>query len=116
MTLKKKLSLCAATVCSVLLVPAMAWAEGASAPANKFDTSGLLALGAAFAIGLAALGGTLGQGRAISSAVEGIARQPSAQSRIFTPMMLGLAMIESLVLFAFIVAYLLQSKIIDLAA
>lgn len=112
MTLKKKLSLFSAIVTSMLIVPAMAWAQGsASAPSNRFDTNGLLGLGAAFAIGMAALGGTLGQGRATSAALEGIARQPSAQSRILTPMILGLALIESLVLFAFTVAYLLQDKI-----
>jgi len=113
MTLKKKLSLLSAIVTSVLIVPAVAWAQGgASAPSNRFDTNGMLALGAAFAIGLAALGGTLGEGRATSAALEGIARQPSAAPRILTPMILGLALIESLVLFAFTVAYMLQDKIV----
>ena len=62
-------------------------------------------------IGLAALGGTTAQGRATAAALEGIARQPSAAGRIQTPMILGLALIESLVLFALVIAYLLQSKI-----
>ena len=56
----------------------------------------------AAALGLAALGGTLAQGRAVSSALEGIARNPEAQGKIFTPMILGLAFIESLVIFALI--------------
>ena len=46
-----------------------------------------------------------------AAALEGIARQPSAAGRIQTPMILGLALIESLVLFALVIAYLLQSKI-----
>lgn len=68
------------------------------------DNLGLVAIGAALAIGLAALGGALGQGRAAAAALEGIARNPSAQSKVFTPFILGLALIESLVLMAFLVA------------
>ena len=56
----------------------------------------------ALALGLAAIGGALGQGRAISAALEGIARNPSAQDKIFTPMILGLAFIESLVIFTLV--------------
>ena len=56
----------------------------------------------AIALGLAALGGGLGQGKAISAALEGIARNPSAQDKIFTPMILGLAFIESLVIFTLV--------------
>ena len=56
----------------------------------------------AIALGLAAIGGALGQGKAISAALEGIARNPSAQDKIFTPMILGLAFIESLVIFTLV--------------
>ena len=56
----------------------------------------------AIALGLAAVGGALGQGKAISAALEGIARNPSAQDKIFTPMILGLAFIESLVIFTLV--------------
>ncbi|HEY2409919.1 MAG TPA: ATP synthase F0 subunit C [Polyangiaceae bacterium] len=69
------------------------------------------ALGAGLAIGLAAMGGGLGQGRAAAAALEGISRNPGAAGRIQTPMILGLALIESLVLFAFAIAYLLQLKV-----
>jgi F-type H+-transporting ATPase subunit c len=111
MSLRRKLSLFAAVVTAVVLYPMIALAQSGSAPANKFDTDSFLAGGAALAIGLAALGGTLGQGRATASALEGIARQPSAAPRIQTPLILGLAMIESLVLFAWAMAFLLQMKI-----
>jgi F-type H+-transporting ATPase subunit c len=67
-------------------------------------------LGAGIAIGLAVLGGGLGQGKAAAAALEGISRNPGAASRIQTPMILGLALIESLVLFGFAIAFLLQSK------
>ncbi|MBI4704216.1 MAG: ATP synthase F0 subunit C [Deltaproteobacteria bacterium] len=111
MSFKSKLSLYATVIGALVAYPALAYAAGEGAPANKFDTSSWLALGAALAIGLAALGGTTGQGRATAAALEGIARQPSAAPRILTPMILGLALIESLVLFAFVVAFMLQGKI-----
>ena len=111
MSLKKKLSLYAAIVASVVLTPAIAMAQAADAASNKFDSNGMIGLAAAIAIGLAALGGTMAQGRATSAALEGIARQPSAAPRIQTPMILGLALIESLVLFAFVIAFSLQGKI-----
>lgn len=56
-------------------------------------------------LGIAALGGGLGQGKAIAAALEGIARNPSAQDKIFTPMIVGLALIESLVIYALVIAF-----------
>jgi F-type H+-transporting ATPase subunit c len=71
----------------------------------------MLALGAAIAISVAVLGGALGQGRAASAALDGIARNPQASGKIFTPMIIALALTESLVLLAFLVANGLQGKI-----
>ncbi len=85
---------------AVLLVAVPAFAQDASSKEHY----GMYAIGAALAIGLAAMGGALGQGRAAAAALEGIARNPSAQSKVFTPFILGLALIESLVLMAFLVA------------
>jgi F-type H+-transporting ATPase subunit c len=78
---------------------------------NNFDVQSMAAISAGIAIGLAVLGGTTGQGRAAAAALEGISRNPGAASRIQTPMILGLALIESLVLFAFVIAFLLQGKV-----
>lgn len=72
--------------------------------------SSAAAIAAGLAIGIGALGGALGQGRAAAAALEGIARNPGAQNKIFTPMILGLALIESLVLLSFVIAILLQGK------
>ncbi len=91
------------------LTSAQAFAQEAGA--NEFDMKSMAAIGAGLAIGLGVLGGTLGQGRAAAAALEGISRNPGAASRIQTPMILGLALIESLVLFAFVVAFMLQGKI-----
>ena len=62
------------------------------------------------AIGIAAAGGGIGQGRGTAAALEGIARNPSASGRIFTPFILGLALIESLVIYAFVIAILMNVK------
>jgi len=63
-------------------------------------------LAAALAIGIAALGGSLGQAKTAAAALEGIGRNPAAQSKIFVPMIIGLALIESLVLYAFVIAFI----------
>ena len=72
--------------------------------ANNF---GLIALAAGLGIGIAALGGGIGQGRAAAAALDGIARNPSAADKLFTPMIIGLALIESLVIYALIIAFIL---------
>jgi F-type H+-transporting ATPase subunit c len=108
MSLKSKLSLSAVVATAMVLLPAVAFAQESAS--NKFDSFGMISMGAGLAIGIAALGGTLSQGRAAAAALEGISRNPGAAARIQTPMILGLALIESLVLFALIIAYLLQSR------
>ncbi len=70
-----------------------------------------LALAAAFTITIAAVGGALAQGRTAQSALEGIARNPEAAGKIMTPMIIALALIESLVIYALVIAFLLQAKI-----
>jgi len=62
-------------------------------------------LAAAFAIGLAALGGGIGQGLTAGAALIAIGRNPGARDKIFTPMIIGLALIESLVLYGFVIAF-----------
>ncbi|MCA9603660.1 MAG: ATP synthase F0 subunit C, partial [Myxococcales bacterium] len=52
-------------------------------------------------------GGALGQGRAAAAALEGIARNPNASDKLFTPMILGLALIESLVIYALLLVFIL---------
>ncbi|MBR6824446.1 MAG: ATP synthase F0 subunit C, partial [Firmicutes bacterium] len=53
--------------------------------------SGLIALGAALSVGLAAFGGALGQGMLASKTVESMARQPEIAGKLQTAMILGLA-------------------------
>lgn len=103
------------TLIASLLFSSLALAvEGAAAPAAATPSSSTgtgLAIAAGLAIGLAALGGALGQGRAAAAALEGIARNPGAANKVQTPMIIGLALIESLVIYALVIAFLLQGKI-----
>ena len=77
---------------------------------NSVGDNGMLALAVAVGIGMAALGGALGQSRAASAALEGIARNPNAADKVFVPMILGLVFIESLVLFTWVLMFMLQQK------
>jgi F-type H+-transporting ATPase subunit c len=106
---RKKLALAVAAL--MVSISSSAFAQGAEASANVFDAQLMAALAAGIAIGLAVLGGTLGQSRAVAAALEGIGRNPGAAPRIQTPMILGLALIESLVLFGFVIAFLLANKV-----
>jgi F-type H+-transporting ATPase subunit c len=68
-------------------------------------------MSAAFAIAIAAAGGAFGQSRAAAAALEGIGRNPGAANKVQTPMIIALALIESLVIYALVIAFLLQGKI-----
>jgi F0F1-type ATP synthase membrane subunit c/vacuolar-type H+-ATPase subunit K len=57
------------------------------------------------------LGGGLGQGRAAASALDGIARNPQASGKIFVPMIVALALIESLVIYGLLIAFNLAGKL-----
>ena len=70
-------------------------------------TAWAIFLGAGLAIGLAALGTGIGMGRAVGGAVEGISRNPGAQPKILSTMIIGLALIESLAIYALVVALIL---------
>ena len=108
MSTMKKLGPAALAATVVTLLSTSAFAQEA-AGSNANDVKMYAAIGAGFAIGLGVLGGALGQGRAAAAALEGISRNPGAAARIQTPMILGLALIESLVLLAFVIAFFLRN-------
>ncbi len=68
---------------------------------------GMTVIAAGIGIALASLGTGLGQGIAVSKAVEGIARQPEAAGSIQTVLILGLAFIESLTIYALVISLIL---------
>ncbi|HVK83883.1 MAG TPA: ATP synthase F0 subunit C [Kofleriaceae bacterium] len=116
--MKRTTKLFTTAVSSLFLLLAMcavAFAQGGEAEAVKAQglasNFGTIAIAAGFGIGIAALGGALGQGRAAAAALDGIARNPGAAGQIRGPMILGLALIESLVIYALIIALLLVLKV-----
>ena len=72
-----------------------------------------LALAVGFGVPVAVLSAALGQGKAASAALEGMARQPELVGQLQTVMILAFAFIESLVIFALLVFFLLQAKLPD---
>ena len=102
--MNKKLIL---TTAVLMLVAVSAFAQG-GAPAESGVRWNLVS--AAFLLGIAAAAGAIGQSRGISAACEGIARNPSAAGAIRLAMIIGLALIESLVIYALIIAYLVMNK------
>lgn len=102
----------------VLSVPALAAADSnAAAPteteqtveegSNENDVTSAKATGAGLMIGIACLGGAIAMGIAVGKSSEAIARQPEANGQIRTTMMMGLVFIETVIIYALIVAILI---------
>ena len=92
---------------AVFAVPGIALAADVAAGGGEGWIKPFAAIAAGIGFGLAAGLCGLGQGRAAGSAVDAMARQPGNTNRIQTAMILGLAFIESLVLFVFVIAVIL---------
>ena len=90
----------------VALVPDVAFAQESGSSVNWG-----IALGSGLAIGLAALGCGIGQGIAAGGAVQGVARNPGAAGQIQTPLIIGLALIESIALYGFVVGILRRAAL-----
>ena len=88
-----------------LALAAEAAAGASAAGLGTFFSYAVLAAG--FGIGIAAFGTGIGQGLAVKSSVEGIARNPEASGKITVTMLIGLAMIESLCIYALVVALII---------
>src|ERR1700730_4128155 len=103
----KKITLLLLTVLGIFMtaVPALAQA-GDAAPAAANSAVGVKAIAAGIGFAIAVFGGALGQSRIGAAACEGAARNPGAAAKIQTMMILGLALIESLVLFALVIVFI----------
>jgi len=88
-----------------LLLTSLAFAE------EGMSAGTYTSLGAGLAISLAAAGAAFGQGKAVSSALDAIGRNPGAESKIKNNMILGLVFMETLVIFSFVIAFMLIGKI-----
>ena len=95
----------------LVLLANPAFAEVAAEGGGGLWYRGLIALAAGLGLGLAAFGAALGQGRATAAAMESIGRNPNSADRIFTPLIVGLALMEALALYALVIAFFLQGKV-----
>jgi F-type H+-transporting ATPase subunit c len=104
----KKMALRLVSFAAPLALTATAFAqEGGDAEGQATAIAGR-ALAAGLGIGIAAFGCGMGQGRAAAAALEGIARNPNASGKILVPLILGLALIESLAIYALVIAFQVQ--------
>jgi len=95
----------ATAVLALSASPALAeTAEAASGGGNNVQFFTAVAIASAIGMAIAAVGTGLAQGNAIRGAVEGIARNPAASGKILTTLLIGLAMIESLAIYALVIA------------
>ena len=94
---------------ATLLVASTAMAQDSAS--NEHSVGMFAALGAGLAIGIAAAGCGVGQGLTGAAALDGMARNPNVSDKLFTPMILVLALIESLAIYALVIAIMLLGKI-----
>ena len=92
-----------------LVVSSPAFAQTAETAKSSRDA--WIAIAAGIGLGVSAFGGALGQGRMAAAAMDSIGRNPGASGKIFTPMLLGLAFIEAMVIYSLIIAFILSGKI-----
>lgn len=95
---------------AVMAFAPMAFASAGGATGGEERYAGFfsyIALGCVVGLGLAAGGGGIGMGAAVSGAVNAMARNPGFYGRIFTNMLIGLALIESLVIYTLVIVLLL---------
>ncbi len=109
--MKKTISMVLLALSLVLLIAPVVMAEEAAAAASpagsKLGYYATAALACGLAIGIAAFGTGIGQGLGLKGATEGIARNPGASGKITTTLIIGLAMIESLAIYALVVALII---------
>ncbi len=94
-----------------LMVPAFAAeapaADGEASLVQVNNTIGFKAIAAGIAVGIAAAGGAVAMGLATAKSTESIARQPEADGKIRTSLMLGLVFIETAIIYALLVVILI---------
>ncbi|MBQ7568123.1 ATP synthase F0 subunit C [bacterium] len=100
-----------------LLATVPAWADPVSVPAadaetaHWFSTQAIALFSAALAIGIGTLGPSLAQGNALARAMESIGRNPESASKVQSVLLIGLAFIESLCIYALVIAFIAVGKV-----
>ena len=75
------------------------------------DVHAGLAVGLPIGLGLAALGGGLGLGMAVSGALNSMGRQPEMTNKLLINMTIGCALIESITIYVLVVVFILMGKL-----
>src|SRR5215813_7643187 len=101
----RKLQMLGMATLAVLFTAITAAAQPGTTGAAVDNHRSAIAIGAGIGFAIAVFGGALGQSKIGAAACEGAARNPGAAGRIQTMMILGLALIESLVLFALLIVF-----------
>jgi F-type H+-transporting ATPase subunit c len=96
-------------ICAVLFSASLAAAAEAAAPGSSVDYTKAIVVGCSLiavglAMGLAANGTGVGMGHGLNGATNAVGRNPEAQGKVLLTMMVGLAMIESLAIYALVIA------------
>jgi F-type H+-transporting ATPase subunit c len=105
---KQKLALVLGLILVAVAAPALAAEEGGAASPAMRDVGKFIA--AAFVLGLAAFAGAFGQAKAVASACTSMGRNPGAAGPVRITMLLGVAFIESLVIYALVIAFMILGK------
>jgi F-type H+-transporting ATPase subunit c len=108
---KLRYAVYAALALALLALPALAQPGAAAAGDNAFTVNAAKAIGAGIGFGIAAGFAGIGQGLVGKGATEGVARNPGAVGTVQTLMIIALALIESLVLFALLIAFVVVGRV-----
>lgn len=103
----KKLNLFLLALLALAVAAPAAFAQEAAGGGQSSGALTYMALGCVLGLGLAAYGGGIGMGNAISGALSAMARNPGIYQKLFPSMLIGLAMIESLVIYTLVIVLLL---------
>jgi F-type H+-transporting ATPase subunit c len=91
-------------------VTAMAAEAGGATGAEGGEARMWIVISAGFGMAIATTAGAMSQSKGLTAALDGIARNPSAAGQMVTPMIIGLALIESLVIYTLIICFLIVGK------
>ena len=106
-----------AALTMAILATAPVWAAPASVPAadaeqaHWFSTQAVALMAAAFATGIGTIAPSLAQGNAIARAMEAIGRNPESAGKVQSVLLIGLAFIESLCIYALVIAFIAIGKV-----
>ncbi len=108
--MSRRLAIVGLVLVAIVLVagPVLA-AEGGGTPAAHHQKNMWQFVGASFAIAIAAAGGAIGDGRGMAAACDAMGRNPGGAGPIRITLIIGMALIESLVIYALIIAFMILS-------